>query len=268
MSVRTAAGLAALLLACRPAAAPPAEPLRAPSFFALTPERLYTDAPVGDGISFVPVTERSLERRAGGVELAIHVPVVALPDEELARELTAAIAGLAELERWAGEEGEARVGAVLVACTAGLATTALVSVVCERLDTTLTRDEARAGTGGAPAGPTIAARVFAVDASPVHALAWRELLRPGASAQDVLGAALTLGDLTSRQREAWRAGECAAGEPGFSLDAAGLTLWPDVSAEPCAPLRLGGDALAAFLVPGGLVARALRTGETPASAPD
>lgn len=261
MSSRLVIALAAAapLAACRPAPPPPAAPLRQPSFFALTPERLYTDAPVHEGISFVPVTERSIERRAGGVEITIRYPVVDLPDDDRERELAAAIAEAADLGRWIAEKGEGRAGEVVVACTTGVATTALVSVVCERMDASLPREAAARGEE-VSAAPRVVARVFDVSSAPVRPLTWGQVLRPGVGVSDAVETALALARLAPHQRELWRDGACAAGEPAFSLEPWGLTVWPDASDDPCVPLALEGEALGAVLVPNGLVARSLRPG--------
>lgn len=261
MTAPARAALAALLAcACRPQAPAPAPEPRIP-FYAVTPDRLYTTAPVGDGISFVPVTERTLERRAGRVTIALAYPDIDLPDDDRERELAAAIRDAAALDTWAAATGEDLVGAVQIACTVPLATTALVSLVCERLDTTLSVDDARAGRGGAPAGPTIVARTYDVGLAPVRPLTWSGLLRPGVAPRLALEAALAgAGD---DAQGAWLSGQCAAGEPGLVVHPGGLSIWPDVLAAPCDRLDLPADALLRLVVPNGLVARALRLGADP-----
>lgn len=260
-------GLAALLaLACRPRAPEPAPEPRIP-FYAVTPDRLYTTAPVGDGISFVAVTEKTLERRAGRVTIALAYPEVDLPDDDRERELAAAIREAAQLDVWAKADGEDLVGAVQIACSAPLATTALVSLQCERLDTTLSTDDARAGRGAAPAGPTLVARTYDLTAAHARPLGWLDILRPGVAPRQALEAALAGADEAAQA--AWLSGQCAAGEPGLVVHAGGLTIGPDVLAPPCDRLELPIDALLGLIVPNGLVARALRVGATDgAAAPD
>ncbi len=242
-------------LACRPQAPAPAPEPRIP-FYAVTPERLYTTAPVGDGISHVAVAEKSLERRAGRVDVSLAYPDVDLPDNDRRRELAAAIREAAQLDAWAAADGEDLVGAVKVACTAPLATTAIVSLECERLDTTISIADARAGRGAAPAGPTIVARTYAVSDGPVRPLGWRDLLRPGVAPEAALAAALLGAD--AAVHGAWLSGQCAAGEPGLALRPTGLAIWPDVLAPPCDRLELKLADLERLIVPTGTVARALR----------
>lgn len=256
MPLSRRAGLALLAaLACRPPAPAPTPEPRIP-FYAVTPDRLYTTAPVGDGISHVAVAEKSLERRAGRVDVALAYPDVDLPDDDRRRELADAIRGAAQLDTWAAADGEDLVGAVHVACTAPLATTAIVSLECTRLDTTIATADARAGVGAAPAGPTIVAHIYDVSAAPIRALTLRDVLRPGVAPELALTAALAGAD--PAVHGAWLSGQCAAGEPGLSLGPDGLSLWPDVLAPPCDRLALSPDALARLVVPNGLVARALR----------
>lgn len=262
MARRTAIMLAVgLALGCRPPPTPPPPPTRGAPLFVLTPDRLYTDAPVGEGASLVPVREKELERRAGGVTIALRYPAIELADEEIGAELTEAIAGLVELERWTAEKGDERVGSVSIACSAGLATTTLVSVVCERLDATLSRDEARRGAAAGPVGPAIAARIFDVSGPKLRTLGRAQLFRPGVGPRELVAAALAAGELAPHERTLWEGGACAEGEPGLSLDPAGATVWPDVLTGPCPPLRIGGEALDGLLIPGGAAARALRAGE-------
>lgn len=253
---------AALLLGCRPPPAPPPPAPRGAPLFVLTPDRLYTDAPVREaGASLVPVREKEIERRAGGVTIALRYPAIELAEEDLGAELAGAIAGLAELERWTHETGEERVGAVSIACSAGLATTTLVSVVCERLDATVSREEARRGAAAGPVGPAIVARIFDVSGPKLRTLGRAQIFRPGVGPRELVAAALAAGELAPHERTLWEGGACAEGEPGLSLDPAGATLWPDVLTQPCPPLRLGGEALDGLLIPGGAAARALRAGE-------
>lgn len=263
------AGLAVLLaLACRPRAPEPAPEPRIP-FYAVTPDRLYTTAPVGDGISFAPVTEKTLERRAGRVTIALAYPEIDLPDDDREQELAAAIREAAQLDAWIKADGEDLVGAVQIACSAPLVTTALVSLQCERLDTTISTADARAGRGGAPAGPTIVARTYDLLGAHLRPLTWVDILRPGVAPRLALEAALA--GAGEPARDAWLSGQCAAGEPGLVVHAGGLTIWPDVLAPPCDRLELARDALSTMVVPNGLVARAVRLGapdDVPADDPE
>lgn len=133
---RPAACVALALLACRPPAAAPTRPPPTTSMFLLTPDQLYTQAPIGDGVSFVPVVEKSIDRRAGAVEVRIGFVEVELPDEQARAELSQQIRALGEVETWTEATGEDLEGRVAVTCEAPLATTELVSVVCRVLDAT------------------------------------------------------------------------------------------------------------------------------------
>lgn len=263
------AGLAVLLaLACRPRAPEPAPEPRIP-FYAVTPDRLYTTAPVGDGISYAPVTEKTLERRAGRVTIALAYPEIDLPDDDREQELAAAIREAAQLDTWIKADGDDLVGAVQIACSAPLVTTALVSLQCERLDTTISTDDARAGRGGAPAGPTIVARTYDLLGAHLRPLTWQGILRPGVAPRLALEAALA--GAGEPARDAWLSGQCAAGEPGLVVHAGGLTIWPDILAPPCDRLELARAVLSTMIVPNGLVARAVRLGapdDVPADDPE
>lgn len=248
--VRRLAALLALAC-CRPPAPPPAPPRESPIFF-VTPDRLYTTAPVGDGVEFVEVVDKELARRPGEVTIELGFPQIDLPDEERERELAAAIAEAGHLEQWIAETGKDRAGTVKVQCTAPLATTALVSVVCVRHEVVGPAGERNLQR---PA-PTIAARTWQVDGGPVRPLGWSGLVKPGVTPRMVLGAALAGADEAGRA--AWLAGECGPEEPEFTLDPGGLMIWPTSAARPCDALRLERERLQAFLVPNGTVARSLR----------
>src|SRR5690606_17248664 len=126
-----------LALACRP---PPDEPVNEPRFqpplFVATPDRLYTTAPIRDRLSYVPVIEKTIKRRSGRVEITISYPEIDLPDRDRERELADAIRQAAALDDWSDAMLKDRVGTVEVTCVTPLATTALVSIVCERRDGT------------------------------------------------------------------------------------------------------------------------------------
>jgi hypothetical protein len=233
--------------------------------YLLTPDRLYTTAPVGDGVDFVEVVDKEVARHPGEVAIELSFPAIDLPDDERERELAAAIDEAGHLGQWIKETGKDRAGTVKVVCTASLATEALVSVVCVRVELVRAAGD---NTLQTPA-PTIAARTWQVDGGPVRPLGWSNLVRPGVAPRMVLGAALAGADEAGRA--AWLAGECGPEEPEFTLDLGGLMIWPTVQARPCDALRLERDRLQAFLVPNGQVARTLRVmvpeAEAPADAP-
>lgn len=244
--------LASGALACRPPAPPP-EPARPlPPLFVATGDRIYTNAPVGEGVSFVPVTEKLVHRRAGAVEVDLRYPEVDLPDDAIERELAAAIAEAGGLKRWTDEDGEGLRGRVAVDCEVGVATTTIVSVVCRVLDASAPADDERP----APAGPAATARTYHVEGGSLRPLALSRQLRPGAGVEEVVRAALLGAD--PEVQSAWLSGQCSAGEPDFSLELDGLALWPDTLAPPCEALRLPAERLEGFVVPNGFVARLLR----------
>lgn len=230
--------------------------------YLLTPDRLYTTAPVGDGATFVEVVEKAVTRRPGEVEIELSFPVIDLPDDDRERELAAAIAEAGNLEQWIGETGKDRKGTVKVECTAPLATKSIVSVVCSRVEIVRAIDE---NTLQTPA-PTIAARTWQVDGGPVRPLGWTGLVKPGVTPAMVLAAALASADEDGRA--AWLAGECGAEEPEFSLDLGGLMIWPTTRARPCDSLRLDRERLQDFIVPNGPVAVVLRVAEPEPARPE
>lgn len=253
MSVRTCLfALLGLAPGCRPPPSRPApEPRNLPPLYLATPDNLYTTAPVGDGISFVPVTEKILERRVGGLQITLSYPEVDLPDDDRERELAAAIHEAAALDRWVAADGKDLVGAVKITCVTPLASTALVSLVCERVEATVRAD---GGDLRASAIPAIVARTFVVDADPVRPLTWGAMLLPGVGARLIVAAAggeATAGD-------AWLSGQCSAGDPGFSVHPTGLDLWPDARTAACPTLAIDRTQLVAFLIPNGIVARTFR----------
>lgn len=264
MSSRTAV-LAVLLglCACRPPPADPLEPRGLPPLFLATGDRIYTNAPVGDGLAHVPVIEKTLERRVGQVALAISYPEVDLPDDDRERELADQVRLAAALDRWTDERLEGRAGRVEVTCVTPLATTSVVSLVCERIDGTVDAEQARAGLEPPAPVPELIARTFAVDGAHVVPLAWSDVLLPAVSARLVLAAALDGHD----QPDAWLAGQCAAGEPGFSVFASGLDIWPDRRDPACPQLTLDPARISAFVVPNGTLARVFRLGGGPAELP-
>jgi len=255
MSRRTAAlALLAAPLACR--AAPSSAPdLRGPPpLFVATPDRLYTTAPLGDGLAYVPVIEKSIARRPGKVSIAISYPEVDLPDDDRERELAALIREAAMLDAWTDERVEGKVGTVEVTCVTPMATTEIVSLVCQRVDGTL--DAAAGESAAAAAVPEIVARTFDVSASHVVPLTWEAVLLPGVSPRLVLVAALDGHDA----RDAWLSGQCAEGEPGFSVFASGVDIWPDRRTPECPQVTLDRQRIAAFAIPNGTLARVFRLG--------
>jgi hypothetical protein len=226
-----------------------------PPLYIATADRLYTAAPVGDGLAFVPVTEKLLERRAGRVAVTISYPEVDLPDDERERELAAAIREAGGFDAWIAADGQDLTGTVKITCVTPLASTALVSLVCERVEATVGRGGERADLV-ASAIPAIVARTFDVQAEPVRALTWTELVLPGVRPQLIVAAALE----GVAARSAWLSGQCSAGDPGFSVHATGLDLWPDARTAACPALALDRARLIPFLVPNGLIARTFRLG--------
>ncbi|MFZ6177832.1 hypothetical protein [Nannocystis pusilla] len=257
--VAVSASLAALL-ACRPQAAESSEPRSPPPLFVATPDRLYTTAPLSDGLAFVPVTEKSISRRPGQVAVAISYPEVDLPDDDRERELAALIREAAALDAWTDERLDGKVGTVEVTCVTPLATTQIVSLVCERIDATV--DPKAADADAAP--PELVARTFAVDGAHVVALTWADVLLPAVSPRLVVMAALDGHDA----RDTWLSGQCAAGEPGFSVFASGVDIWPDRRTPECPQLTLDRQRIAPFVVPNGLLARVFRLGGAPAEPVD
>jgi hypothetical protein len=230
--------------------------------YLLTPDRLYTTAPVGDGATFVEVVEKEVVRRPGEVEIELSFPAIDLPDDDREHELATAIAEAGNLEKWAAETGKDRAGTVKVVCTAPLATTSLVSVVCIRNEMVRAVGE---NTLQTPA-PTIAARTWQVGGGPVRPLGWTGLVKPGVTPAMVLRAALAGAD--DEGRAAWLAGECGPEEPEFTLDLGGLMIWPNTRSRPCDALRLDRERLHDFIVPNGPVAAALRVAEPEPARPD
>lgn len=252
-------GLVLLLLAlptCRPPPAESSQPRGAPPLFVATSDRLYTTAPLSDGLAYVPVVEKSIARRPGQVTLAISYPEVDLADDDRERELAAQIREAAMLDVWTDEKLEGKVGSVAITCVTPLATTQIVSLVCERIDTTV---DPKAADADPPSGPEIVARTFAVDGAHVVALTWADILLPALSPRLVVMAALA----DHEARDAWLSGQCAAGEPGFSVFASGVDIWPDRRTPECPQLTVDRQRIAAFVVPNGLIARIFRLGGGP-----
>ncbi|WP_143825726.1 hypothetical protein [Nannocystis exedens] len=244
------------MLACRPQPADSSEPRSPPPLFVATPDRLYTTAPLTDGLAYVPVAEKSIARRPGQVAVAISYPEIDLPDDDRERELAALIREAAMLDAWTDERLEGKVGTVEVTCVTPLATTQVVSLVCERIDATV---DPKAVDPQA-AAPELVARTFAVDGAHVVALTWADVLLPAVSPRLVVMAALDGHDA----RDAWLSGQCAAGEPGFSVFASGLDIWPDRRTPECPQLTLDRQRIAPFVVPNGLLARIFRLAGGPA----
>lgn len=242
--------------ACRPPAPKPDPgPRDLPPFYLLTPDRLYTEAPVGDGVAHVPVREKTLERRAGAVVVTLSYPAVDLPDDDREQELAAAIHEAAGLDVWLTGDGRDLAGAVEITCVTPIATTELVSLVCERIEATVPAADADArGDIAASAVPAIVARTFDVRAAPVRPLTWDAILLPGVSARLVVSAALA----DAPERDAWLAGRCTSGDPGFSVHATGLDIWPDERTAACPPLAIDRTRLVPFLIPNDLVVRTFR----------
>lgn len=259
---RSTIGLAALL-ACRPPPSEPTEPRGPPPLFVATPDRLYTAAPLGDGLAYVPVIEKSIARRSGQVQIAIDYFEVDLPDDERERELAALIREAAMLEAWTDERLDGKVGKVEVTCVTPLATTAIVSLVCERLDATVDPAAARDGQDAPAPAPEIVARTFDVAGPHVVPLTWAAVLLPGVGPRLVVAAALDGHDAP----DAWLTGQCAGDEPGFSVFASGIDIWPEKRGLECPQLTLDRARISAFVIPNGTLARVFRLGGGPAESP-
>lgn len=244
--------------ACRPAAPKPDPgPRDLPPFYLATPDRLYTEAPLGDGLAHVPVTENTVERRVGALAITLSYPAVDLPDDDRERELAAAIHDAAGLDAWLAGDGHALAGAVKITCVTPIATTALVSLVCERVEATVSADDAGKPARGelaASAVPALVARTFDVRAAPVRPLTWEAMLLPGVGARLVVAAALA----DAPVRDAWLAGQCSSGDPGFTVHATGLDVWPDERTAACPTLTIDRTQLVPFLIPNDVVARTFR----------
>lgn len=267
MSRRTAAlALLAAQLACRPPPAAAPEPRGQPPLFVATSDRLYTAAPLGDGLAYVPVVEKSIARKPGKVSIAISYPEVDLPDDDRERELAALIREAAMLDVWTDERVEGKVGAVEVTCVTPLATTEVVSLVCERLDGTLDPAVVASDPAAAAPGPEIVARSFDVSGAHVVPLTWEAVLLPAVSPRLVVAAALAGADEATR--DAWLAGQCTAGEPGFSVFVSGVDIWPDRRTPECSQLTLDRQRIAAFAIPNGTLARVFRLGAPAEPVPD
>ncbi|WAS99418.1 hypothetical protein [Nannocystis punicea] len=260
LSEQSGLALLAALLACRPPPAETTEPRAPPPLFVATPDRLYTTAPVADGLAYVPVAEKAIARRSGQVAVAISYFEVDLPDDDRERELAALIREAAMLDVWTDERLEGKVGRVEVTCVTPLATTQVVSLVCERLDATV---DPKAADAPVPT-PELVARSFAVDGAHVVPLTWADVLLPAVSPKLVVMAALD----GHEAREAWLSGPCVATEPGFSVFASGIDIWPDRRTPECPQLTLDRQRIAAFAVPNGLLARIFRLSGAPAEPTD
>ena len=262
MSPRTLLLLAPwLALACRP---PPTEPVDAPRaqppLFVATPDRIYTTAPIRDRLSYVPVTEKTIQRRAGRVAVALSYPEIDLPSRDREVELADAIRRAAALDSWTDDMLEGRVGTVEVTCVTPLATTALVSIVCERRDGTVRLDNVHADLAVA-AGKILIARTFDVRSGPVRPLAWTTTLLPDITRNELIAAALA-GE-SDAVRGAWLSGHCVNDDFGFSVHTQGIDIWPDQRSPLCPQLSLERERLIGFLIPNGIVAQTFRLAGEP-----
>jgi hypothetical protein len=262
MSFRTCLLGLPLLFACRPPPAPKhSEPRGPPPLFVAAGDRLYTAAPVGDGDGFVPVAEKSISRQAGRVAVTVSYPEVTLPDEDRARELATAIRQAGAFDTWLTADGKDLAGTVKITCVTPIATTAVVSLVCERIEATVGAD-GQPGDLVAATIPAVVARTFDVQASPVRPLAWSDVLLPGLAPRLIVSAALAelTGPAAEAARDAWLSGQCTAGDPGFTVYPTGLDLWPDERTAICPTLALERERMIAFLIPNSLLVRTFRLG--------
>lgn len=245
-----------LALACRPQPTEPVDDSRyQPALFVATPDRLYTTAPVRDGLSYVPVVEKTIHRVAGRVTIDVSYPEIDLSDRDRERELADAIRSAAALDDWTDDMLQDRIGAVEVTCVSPLATTALVSVVCERRDGTV-RLENVGGDLAVAAGAVLVARTFDVRSGPVHPLTWHTALLPGVTRGMMIAAALE-GE-NDAVRGAWLSGHCVNDDFGFSVHVQGIDIWPDQRSPLCPQISLDRRQLGAFLIPNGIIAQTFR----------